>query len=227
MIERADHIIAVSENTKKDLMDICGVKESKISVIYHGYSTIEDFDKTSLKLPSRYILFIGNRKRYKNFYFFISSLKIVFKKDQFLKLIVAGSPFSSEELTFIKEQGLEDYIIFRKANDIDLACLYSNAQAFIYPSIYEGFGMPILEAFSYNCPVLLSNTSCFPEIAGDAVIYFDPKNIVDISDKIISVINNTSLREDLILKGRKRLSEFGWNKATQRTFEVYKKVITT
>jgi glycosyltransferase involved in cell wall biosynthesis len=227
-IKRANHIIAISENTKRDLINIYGIDEEKISVIYHGWNKGNSHVHTKinvLNLPEKFLLFVGTREKYKNFYFFLFSLKKVFMRCPNLKLIVTGKMFSHAEQAFIKEMQLENHIIHQKASDDDLQNLYSQAIAFVYPSIYEGFGMPILEAFANNCPVLLSNTSCFFEIAEEAALYFNPKNISDISDKIISVVNNDSLRSDLIIKGQKRLTKFGWDKAIEQTFQVYSRVI--
>jgi glycosyltransferase involved in cell wall biosynthesis len=228
IIERADHIIAVSENTKKDLIEFYNVESSKISVVYHGNSNINALVQECFivpEIPKKFLLFVGNRERYKNFYFFVFALKRVFEKFPDVKLIVTGPPLSEEEQGFIHETGLGDFVIQKKVNDVELAYYYSKALAFIYPSLYEGFGLPILEAFGCKCPVLLSNTPCFHEIARDAALYFDPKSISDISNKIISVIQDEQIRMDLVVKGEKRLIDFTWSTTVEKTFLIYESLL--
>ena len=132
--------------------------------------------------------------------------------------------FSRDESEFIKLNGISGNILQFNVNDNILMNLYKKATAFVYPSLYEGFGIPILESFASNCPVILSNTSSFPEVAGDAGSYFDPFDIDSISDAISSVIYQEKIRQDLIEKGRKRLQQFSWEITAIKTANVYKSI---
>lgn len=224
-IMQADAIVCVSENTKRDLLKFYPeVKGKLIRVIYHGYTpSIVEYKKV---LDESYILFVGSRYgEYKNFLFFVSAISEILKSSD-LKLVCTGSKFSDLELAEIKRLGVEDNIInIGFVSDSELASLYHFAQCFVYPSLYEGFGIPILEAFSHNCPVCASEASCFPEVGGDAVAYFNPKDKNSISSVIFKVISNKDLKEDLISKGRERMNLFSWDVAAQKTMKLYEEVI--
>lgn len=110
-------------------------------------------------------------------------------------------------------------------SDEELAYIYSKAEMFVFPSLYEGFGIPIVEAMSCNCPVVLSNASCFPEIAGDAAVYFDPNKSEDMAEKIDEVLQSEKLKKKLIYKGKQRAKLFTWNKNAKAIYDIYKELI--
>jgi glycosyltransferase involved in cell wall biosynthesis len=220
LAQKASHIICVSENTKKDIISFLGIDEKKISVIYHGVSSIENNECSYIDIPKDYMLFIGAREGYKNFLFFIHSIAGTLIGNN-INLICTGKPFSNEEIELFQNLNINNRVFHHYANDSEMAFLYKNAIAFIFPSLYEGFGIPILEAFANDCPVLLSNTSCFPEIAGEAALYFDPKSSVEIQNQISSILNSTDSRTELINKGIERLKLFSWENACNATVEVY------
>ena len=174
----ANAIIAVSENTKKDIIKLLGIPEEKIHVIYHGCS-LPTPEKMPRPFSFPYILFVGNRLGYKNFFPFVKGITPILKRHQDLHVVCTGGPFHETENAFLKETGIKGRFIHQwVAKDEDLFSLYHHAVCFIYPSEYEGFGIPILEAYQADCPVMLNRKSCFPEIAGDAAIYFNMhKNI--------------------------------------------------
>ncbi len=184
LAEKATKIIAISKNTKKDIIKYYGINSNKIDVIYLGNSLYDSgisnkIDRNIIgTMPKKYILFVGSRKIYKNFYFFVEAVAPVLQKDENLNLIcVGGGPFSNDERFYLKSFNIDRQIYHYTVNDDTLSEVYKRAIALIYPSLYEGFGLPILEAYSCSCPVILSNTSSLPEIAGDAAAYFDPKDI--------------------------------------------------
>ena len=227
LITRADKIIAVSERTKSDLINIFDVPPEKITVIYHGNSLVATTVKqdNKLDLPEIYLLFVGNRLIYKNFYFFIESIKDLLNNNADLKVICTGEPFSSGEKEYFKMHRIENNMIHFFADDSVLTQLYSSAVAFIFPSLYEGFGIPVLEAFSCGCPCLLSNASSLPEVGGDAVFYFDPGSSESILSAVNKILSDKKLQDELRVKGYSQLKKFSWEKTAAETKEVYKRLI--
>lgn len=224
IISRSKRLIAISENTKNDLIRILKVDPDNIDVVYHGYEK-----RNPKKMPNpfgRYILYVGARAGYKNFSTFLKAYKKLTDKDDELKLICVGTPFSRNELEKLDKEGLLQKILCMGVNETLLHNLYSHALAFIYPSLYEGFGMPILEAFANDCPVCLSNTSCFPEIAGEAGIYFDPMDWDEMSYAIQKVIYNEDFKKRTIIKAKERLKIFSWEKCVMETTQSYLKAIS-
>ena len=224
VIKNANRIISISENTKRDLIEILNIDPSKIDVIYHGYNNT-GLNKKTTDIGYNYILFVGLREKYKNFTTFVKAIGNLFAKEKELKLVCIGEPFSKEELTYLLNLKILDRTIVMNADDDKLNEIYSNALMFVYPSLYEGFGMPILEAFANNCPVCLSNSSCFPEIAGKAGEYFDPDKHESILSAIEKVLYNNSYAQELVQEGQNRLKMFSWSKTILETFNSYHKAI--
>lgn len=224
-ILNADYIITVSQNTKKDLLKYYpDLNADNIAVIYHGYNDYSDIPFDNMKENyGRYILFVGNRNDYKNFRSFIIAMKKISTLDSDVKVVcVGGGSLSNDEIDLINECNMTGRIFQVSASDRELVNLYRGALFFIFPSLYEGFGIPILEAFACDCPVLLSNCSCFPEIGGDAVEYFEESNIESLENKIELLLANEGLRTELSNKGRKRMLQFSWDVAADKTYEIYK-----
>lgn len=223
LLEKAAQIIAISTNTKNDLIKIFGVDKNKINVIYLANSISDN--KTHIDgIPAAYILFTGQRGLYKNFINFIRAVSELLKKDKNLYVVCAGGgSFNRSEKELLASLSISNNVIYTSAHDTELAGLYSNALAFVFPSLYEGFGLPILEAFACKTPVILSNASSFPEVALDAAQYFDPKNQESMQNAVALVIYNQKRREELINKGLVRSKFFSWEKTTKETLGVYKK----
>jgi glycosyltransferase involved in cell wall biosynthesis len=233
LIEKADSVIAISNNTKNDIIRFTDVDPDRISVIYlgnpfeftgplsHGKISLEI---TSFKKP--YLLFVGTRSGYKNFKFFISSFTKLLKNHENLHVYCAGGgPFTSDELNRLRELNLLAKVHYVKTNDMIMKYLYENAQAFIFPSLYEGFGLPVLEAFSCGCPVVLSNSSSLSEIAGDAACYIDPDDGDSLIRGIESVLSDKDYHENFIRKGYERLKFFSWEKTARETKRVYDSLV--
>jgi len=226
LVQKAAHIIAVSECTKKDLMDLYGVAESRITVIYHGSSLRADGPSAQLVLPEKYFLLVGSRGTYKNCYFTVRALRDVLNRFSDVHLVFAGGgPFSEEERGFFFGLGLAERVHQAPAPDEALRSLYARAEAFIFPSLYEGFGIPTIEAFSCGCPVLSSDTAALKEVAGDAALYFEPKNVQSIQQAVVRILSEPGMREDLRKKGELRLQFFSWKKCAAQTVAVYEKVL--
>ena len=221
VIKNATRIISISENTKSDLLSTFDLDPSKIDVIYHGINDTRQITKTNHF--GKYILFVGDRGSYKNFTVFIEAVSGIIKNDKDLKVVCVGKPFIAEEIALFQDLDIEKQLYALNVDETTLNDLYSHALVFVYPSLYEGFGMPILEAFSNNCPVCLSNTSCFPEIAGEAGAYFNPADAASISSTVERVIYDKELAKKLRLAGRRRLQCFSWEKTAEKTLQTYYK----
>lgn len=224
-IKRADRIICVSENTKKDLLELSDVDPQKISVVYHG-SVInklnsDRFDKLSNQsMP--YILYVGSRNSYKNFQRFLQAYAISNLPKDFQLVCFGGDPFSRRELALINQLHLgENKTIYVSGDDKKLASFYSNASAFVYPSLYEGFGIPLLEAMSCDCPVVCSNTSSMPEVAGNAAEFFDPYDPDSIAHGLKKVLYSHQRSQELIRLGQERVKHFSWDACAEQTRSIY------
>ncbi len=229
LLSKAQLIIAISNSTKNDLIELYNIPPEKIEVVYLAASINKSLISLNVKLniPEKYILFVGNRDFYKNFNNFILAVEPLLKKHKDLFLICAGGgTFTNEEKMFFQSKQVARQILHKGADDVTLATLYANALAFIFPTLYEGFGIPALEAMNCDCPVIISNTSSLPEVGGDASIYFDPKNTDDMREKFESVIVSKDLREDLILKAKTQRQKFSFEKTARQTLEVYKRLLS-
>ena len=226
LVNKAAAIIAVSEQTKKDVIDILNVPEEKIHVIYHGGPKVEMIErKTPYSFP--YYLYVGQRGAYKNFNLLLKDFASFVLKCSGVKLICTGPPFSIAEKELILKYGLAENVLHKSATDDYMKVLYANAEAFIYPSLYEGFGMPILEAFAYGCPVILNRKSCFPEIAGDAAIYFVSNGYDSNLAEILTTFNfmSDSEKQTLIQKGYQRLALFSWSESANKLSKLYHSIL--
>jgi glycosyltransferase involved in cell wall biosynthesis len=228
VIECATKIIAISENTKTDIIKFYDIDPKKIEVISLATSLQMPVSDSPLNLPQKYILFVGNREAYKNFSFFLKSISTLLKDMEDLFLICAGGGvFSDTEMHLMKDIGLSRKVLHHPiANDSTLSHLYRNAILFVFPSLYEGFGIPVLEAFSCGCPVAASNCSSLPEVGGEAVNYFDPNNPDSIQKVVEDIIQNNSVQESLRTRGYQRLKLFSWEKTTLNTKNVYDNLLS-
>jgi glycosyltransferase involved in cell wall biosynthesis len=232
VIPKAAMVIAISESTKRDLLKFIDVDKAKVQVIYHGNSLEPDKPNSAPDmclangLPQKYLLFVGDRKAYKNFYFLIESLAPLIKKESFHIVCSGGGAFGLQERLFFKRLDVDDRVRQYSVDDDTLVELYRRALAFIYPSLYEGFGIPVIEAFACGCPALLSNTSSLLEIGGDAADYFTPKDTDSMRNAVEKIIHDDDLREKLKAKGMERSRLFTWEKTTQETFTLYNDILS-
>lgn len=225
MILESDHIIAISESTKKDILEFYPeVNPNKISVIYIGSNfDNKKCEEQTYKLPNKYILFVGTRYNYKNYDRFFSAVKPLLLDDRELSLVVlGGGTFTKSEIDMQSE--VENQIVQMNVTDDLLSYAYSHAECFVFPSLYEGFGIPTLEAFACECPVVLSNTSSMPEVGGEAVEYIDPYDITNMTNQIKKVLFDKKLRNEMIKKGKIQLRKFDWDIIAEQTLNCYKEV---
>jgi len=224
----AQKIISISHNTKKDIIEVLGIEPEKIDVIHHGCSgRIKNNLQAKLILPEKYILFVGKRGGYKNLNTLISAIAPILENQNDIFLVcVGGGKFSDDEIKHMKNFKLERNVILKNfVSENEINTFYSSSLLMVYPSLYEGFGLPILEAYANSTPVALSNSSSLPEIAGDAAVYFDPLDPESIRDSIQKIINDKNLRKSLIKKGGKRLSKFSWEHTAAKTVQTYKSLL--
>ena len=227
--ERVDHIISVSHNTKKDLIQLFDVDESKVSVVHLGVD-LEVFGDSKVDTQfteESYILYVGSRGGYKNFHGFLeacASSNVI--KNKIIIVAFGGGQFSQGEESIISSLGfLDGYVVQVNGDDSILASLYASAICFVFPSLYEGFGLPPLEAMAAKCPVVSSNTSSMPEVINDAGIYFDPNSVEEMRLAIESVIRDEALRSELIALGLQNIKDFSWQKCADETLGIYQKII--
>lgn len=228
LAQKSAKIIAISENTKNDLIKYCDISEGKIQVVYHGNSlNLNDKKQPKLKLPKNYILFVGQRGGYKNYSRFITAVSELLINDRELFVVcVGGGELLESELFHLRELRIENRVLQINLDDESLAFVYSKALAFVFPSIYEGFGFPVLEAFSCRCPLVCSHTSSLPEIADQGAVYFDPLSQISIYNSVKKVIYDDQLKLKLTKIGTKRLELFTWDKTAKATQDIYYQITT-
>jgi glycosyltransferase involved in cell wall biosynthesis len=227
MIEKSSKIIAISENTKQDIIRIYpNIKADKIEVVYLNHSMdTNNFIKID-GLPENYILFVGSRGGYKQFETVLKSVASLLKRDRSLSILCAGGgAFNESEKNMIKELGIDGQVAQKRFENNELVSYYINARCFVFPSEYEGFGIPVLEAMACGCPVVLGHHSSFPEVAGDAGVYFDNSDNFDLTCKIESLLNNETLRREYSQKGLQQVKKFSWRNTAEQCLNVYKSVI--
>lgn len=229
-IKKADKVIAISEFTKNDLIKHLKIPEDKITVIYQGvneqYKKLSNFKKPEF-FAEKNILFVGSEQKRKNLTTLIKAFYLVKKKISNVRLIKVGKPQHGnrkELINLIKQLNLQNDVIFvGYVKENDLPIYYNAADVFCFPSLYEGFGLPILEAMSCGCPVISSCLTSLPEVVGDAGILIEPTE-EKFAEKIEELLENEKLRNELAEKGIKRAKEFSWKKTAEETFKVYEQL---
>ncbi|MEO1857219.1 MAG: glycosyltransferase family 1 protein [Rubritalea sp.] len=232
----SDKIIAVSESTKRDIVNIFSISPKKISVIYsacdyryHKIATAETIQQTKSNygLPERYLLYVGSMSERKNLLSVVKALNIIPRADR-LPLVVVGAKTSYSNVIgeYIKNNGLDSWIIFPKRVETeDLPAVYQAADIFLYTSLYEGFGMPILEALTSGIPVITSNVSAMPEAAGPDSRLIDPESPDEIASSIIDILSDDSLRRKMVKNGHSYAQKFDNKIITEQMLQLYQSTI--
>ncbi|MBW2059899.1 MAG: glycosyltransferase family 4 protein, partial [Deltaproteobacteria bacterium] len=234
MVRMADKVIAVSQATKNDLVSLFGKEAEKVKVVYEGVDPIycpragAEVHKVKKKyrIESDYFLFIGNIEPRKN----LETVLEAYSRSRArgaVRFVVAGKKGWMYEDFFraVVEKGLEREVLFLGfVPDKDLPALLSGALFFAFPSLYEGFGLPVLEAMACGVPVITSNVSSLPEVVGDAAILIDPRNVEELAWRMEMLCDSMELRLELRKKGQERAKMFSWDKAARQTFEVYREL---
>ncbi len=221
-INKANRIIAVSNFTKQKLCEFYGVDENKIDVVYHGVSRIDGAVVNSAICNSKpFILYVGTRDKYKNFYFYLIGIAPILKSYD-IDLIAVGAAFSSYELMYINHLGLSDRVKVKTSlSEVELATYYRQCVFVAYPSLIEGFGMPILEAYSCGAAVMMSDIPVFREVAGDDGIFFDCNNEFNIREVTEYYLQNTEKLSESAAYGRRRAEGYKWDFTARDTLKVY------
>jgi glycosyltransferase involved in cell wall biosynthesis len=226
-VKSAKKIIAVSEATKKDLVKFYKINPKKIFVVHHGYDITGQESRVKSQelktLPDKFVLFLGTLQPRKNVEGLIDAFLLLKKEYPDLphKLVIAGKPGWKYREILEKIDAAKDYVIyFNHVTDDDRFSLLKRSDLLVLPSFYEGFGMPILEAFAGSVPVAAANVSSIPEVAGEAAAYFDPRNIRDIKDALKCVLLDKAMSDCLKEAGKKRLENFSWTKCAEETLTI-------
>ena len=234
-IDKSDLVIAVSESTKRDIIDNLAVDPNKIRVVYEGVDEIyrpydDELELEKVKkiygIQKNFILSVSGISPRKNYIRLIKAVKMLKdEKNVDIQLVIVGENVWWYEDVFreVSRCGLDEDVIFcGYIPQPHLLCLYNSALIFVHPSLYEGFSFPVLEAMACGCPVAASNVSSIPEVCGSAALLFDPRSVEGITASMRSLITDDSLRRDLIKKGIERVKKFSWKKAAEETLAVYK-----
>lgn len=225
-ILNAERIIAISNTTKKDLVNILKVKEDIVDVVHHAYyPTSENIESRPFNCPNRYVLFVGDRHTYKSFKASLPGLGTFLKRNNIILYCAGGNRFSQSEIELINHLDLNHFIVQKNVSEKELNWLYKNAIFFIFPSKYEGFGLPILEAFKNKCPCLLYSSECFREIASTGALFFKEHSELDMICE--ELYKSEQLQNELIVEGERLLLKFSPVNTLTNTKNVYRKAIST
>ncbi|HEC22614.1 MAG TPA: glycosyltransferase family 1 protein [Chloroflexi bacterium] len=237
-VRRASHIITISESSKRDLMRLYGTPAEKITVIYEAAAPhfkpppAERIEAVRVRygLPERTLITVGTIEPRKNLPRLIEALAALRRDDPALRLVIAGAKgwLTGGFFAALERFGQQEAVILPGyVSDEDLPALYAGATVAVQPSLYEGFGLPVLEAMACGVPVACSATSSLGEIAGDAALTFDPENVEEIIAALRRLLADADLREELRRKGFARAAEFSWERAARETWAVYDRLMVT
>lgn len=229
LFSQADAILCVSESSRRDLLNFYDVAEQKTHVVYHGFSPLHlppSFAEPAVASSIPYLLYVGSRAEYKNFVLLLAAFSRSGLALDYRLMVVGGGALSAEEQARIVALDLADrIIILPKADEATLALAYRHAALFVYPSLYEGFGFPPLEAMSLGCPVLVHRTSSLPEVCGDAAFYFDNSDVDELSRALLSTLQDA---QGLALKrqrGQQQVKLYDWGRTASETLNIYRTLL--
>lgn len=235
-LKKASVVFSISRASKNDIIEVYKVPENKLVVTYPGVKPISNFTRSAssgqaFQISNRnmghYILFVGTLQPRKNITRLVEAFSKIKPNHPDLKLVIVGKKGwqygeileSPKKFAVSKSVEFLDFV-----KDEELGRFYKNALCFVLPSLYEGFGLPVLEAMKYGCPVLISNVSSLPEAGGDAALYFDPQSPDDIAEKLEKVISNPKLRQEMKKKGFEQVKKFSWEKTAKETLKVLEEI---
>ncbi len=238
-VKKAKRVLTISNSSRDDIIKEYGVESDKVTTIYPGIKDtlslvphVYGMNELESKygISKKFVLFVGTLQPRKNIARLIeafSTLKTQDAKLKGLELVIVGKKgwLYEDILAAPQRLGVEDRVKFLEGvTDEELAIFYKNALCCVLPSLYEGFGLPVLEAMQHGCPVITSNVSSLPEAGGDAALYVDPENVTDIAEKIEKLVNDEKLRHELVEKGYRQVKKFSWEKTAKETLKVLEDV---
>lgn len=227
-VSRADHIICVSDQTRRDLIDILNVAPERCSTVHLGFRPLR-VPQSPLPAPTSrpYILYVGLRSGYKNFRTLVAAVAMSARlKSGFDIVCFGGGRFSRDESNHMAQLGFDDGRLHQVGGgDSVLSALYRGASAFVYPSRFEGFGIPPLEAMSCDCPVVCSDTGAVREVVADAGLYFNPADPEELAKALERVVEDDGLRASLRAAGQTRVQQFSWDKCAAQTLTLYERAL--
>lgn len=229
----ADRIIAISKQTKNDIIEFFGIEPDKIDVVYQGCNNAfkkkagaETINKITIKysLPAEYLLYVGTVEKRKNLLTIVKALK---NSKLTIPLLVVGkqTSYAGEVKNYIRQNAIKNIRFIEHVDNSELPVFYQNAKVFIYPSIFEGFGIPIQEALFSKTPVITSGTGCFPESGGPGSVYIDPENVDQLTNAISKLLEDNTLREKVINEGYAYAQNFTNEKIAKNLMGVYNKIV--
>lgn len=226
-VRHADHVICVSESTKRDLLEVYGPIDAPISVVHHGVDKMFRPDRDPHpELPLRYVLFVGNRSQYKDATVLMHAFAQAARHERDIVLLfVGGGPFNADERQLLSKLGIAARTVQVALEDGLMPAVYSNALMCVFPSRFEGFGLPALEAMACGTPTVLARATSLPEVGGSAATYFEPGNADELAVTMEKLLGDESLREDHREAGISRAALFSWGKAAAETTEVYRQTL--
>lgn len=218
---QADRVVCISQHTKADALSVLSLPAEKCAVIPLGVGSPPPATGPQLASRRPYLLFVGQRGGYKNFDLLLRVLAATAELASLSLLAFGGGRFTPAEVSTIQQLGLSGRVEWAQGGDELLAAAYANAACLVYPSLYEGFGLPLLEAMTHGCPVACSNASSLPEVGGDAVEYFDPEEPEAVA-RALRAVTEPSRRATLISAGRNRAEFFTWDRCAMETLKIYR-----
>ena len=223
-LDRSDFIICISKNTQVDLLNLYPHLKDRTAVVHHGVTKVEPRTPEGASVPKQYLLYVGVRAGYKNFEKFLRAFASFTRlRNSFEIVCFGGGRSTPDESKLFTELAIPvKQVHFLSGDDALLAYVYANAAALIYPSAYEGFGMPLTEAMIQGCPVVSSRTSSLPEVCLNAAEYFDPNDLEEMGSAIENVVFNSARRQMLVTAGRQRANAFTWESCANSTLAVYR-----
>ena len=227
LFAQADAILCVSQSSRNDLHHFYDVAENKTHVVYHGFSPLQLAPGDPPAVIEPYLLYVGSRTGYKNFGLLLEAFFRSGLAAHYRLLAVGGGSFTPAELERIASLKLSSSVtVIPKADDVTLARAYRDAALFIYPSVYEGFGFPPLEAMSVGCPVLVNRTSSLPEICGDAAFYFEASGAEELAASLVATLSDSQGLERKREMGEQQVKLYDWRRSAQGTLDVYRTLLT-
>ncbi|HBJ73696.1 MAG TPA: hypothetical protein DDY88_08355 [Actinobacteria bacterium] len=222
-VELADHVICVSAATQADLMSTYGKIEGEVSVVHHGVDPI--FKPGAARwedLPEKYVLFVGNRGQYKDANVLLRAFaEVASEFSDLVLLFVGGGRFTSAETQLIRQLGIQERVRQRSLPDAEMSAAYGNAELCVFPSRFEGFGLPALESMACGTPTVLASASSLPEVGGEGAVYFEPGHVNELTRVMRELLSDEQLRYELAARGLLRASQFSWEKSARETAAVY------